>query len=364
MALWLDAGCDPVTENEKADLEAIAAIKESAAIELKDQGNQFVKMGKKHYNNAIDCYTRAINQKALSDPDQSILFSNRAQVNMLLGNYRRALTDAEEAIKLCSTNVKAYYRASKAAFSLNLYSEAASLCQRGFEQAPSNEELKKLFMQIDLRRQEEESHKSRVLEAVGAAKDLLSAMENRGLTFGKALYQELTGLRKPVLDKSGILHWPVVLLYAEVMSSDFIEDFCETDMFSSHLDMMFSEFSQPLPWDMDNAYTREAVELYYQAGTGSPLSKKETLKYLLEGVVMSVPESLFDNEKDSEKDLCNTVSCIGSNHGKWIKVNEKKTLLDILQQPDYIIPAIPVFFVVSKKSGFYKEFRAGKWSPP
>ena len=60
----------------------------------------------------------------------------------------------------------------------------------------------------------------------------------RGLKIGSASYQELTGLRKPVLDKNNILHWPVLLLYAEVMSSDFIEDFCETDMFAAHLDMI------------------------------------------------------------------------------------------------------------------------------
>lgn len=52
------------------------------------------------------------------------------------------------------------------------------------------------------------------------------------------MYQELTGSRKPVLDKNSILHWPVLLLYPEVMSSDFIEDFCETEMFSAHLDMI------------------------------------------------------------------------------------------------------------------------------
>jgi hypothetical protein len=68
--------------------------------------------------------------------------------------------------------------------------------------------------------------------------ELVSAMETRGLKIGKAMYRELTGLKKPVLDKSKILHWPVLLLYAEVMSSDFIEDFCETDMFSVHLDMI------------------------------------------------------------------------------------------------------------------------------
>lgn len=52
------------------------------------------------------------------------------------------------------------------------------------------------------------------------------------------MYQELTGVKKPVLDKDKILHWPVLLLYAEVMSSDIIEDFCETDMFSAHLDII------------------------------------------------------------------------------------------------------------------------------
>lgn len=63
-------------------------------------------MGKKHYADAIDCYTRAIDQKVLSDSEHSVLFSNRAHVNLLLGNYRRALMDAEEAIKLLPTNVK------------------------------------------------------------------------------------------------------------------------------------------------------------------------------------------------------------------------------------------------------------------
>lgn len=73
---------------------------------LQEKGNEYVKMGKKHYTDAIDCYTRAINQKVLSDSENSVLFANRAHVNLLLGNYRRALTDAEEAIKLCPTNIK------------------------------------------------------------------------------------------------------------------------------------------------------------------------------------------------------------------------------------------------------------------
>ncbi|PIN26246.1 hypothetical protein CDL12_00990 [Handroanthus impetiginosus] len=144
MALWMEAGSEPKTKEEIFDLEAISALKESAAIELKEKGNEYVKKGKKHYSDAIDCYTRAINQKALSDSETSILYSNRAHVNLLLGNYRRALQDAEEAIKLTPTNVKALYRAVKASLSLNLLDEAKSYCEKGLQQSPDNEELKKL----------------------------------------------------------------------------------------------------------------------------------------------------------------------------------------------------------------------------
>ncbi|KAL0355043.1 UNVERIFIED_CONTAM: Tetratricopeptide repeat protein 4 [Sesamum radiatum] len=270
MALWMEAGSEPKTNEEIVDLEAIAALKESAALELKEKGNEYVKMGKKHYSDAIDCYTRAINQKALSNSESSILYSNRAHVNLLLGNFRRALQDAEEAIKLSPTNVKALYRAVKAALSLNLMNEAKSYCEKGLQQSPDNEELKKLAKQIDVKISEQQQHEAEVSKAVAAAKDLISAFEDRRIKFGKAMYQELTGIKKPMLDKNKILHWPVLLLYAEVMSSDIIEDFCETDMFSVHLDMisllpnMFSESSPPLPWDTENAYTRDAIELYYE----------------------------------------------------------------------------------------------------
>ncbi|CAJ2651553.1 tetratricopeptide repeat protein 4 homolog isoform X1 [Trifolium pratense] len=417
MALWMEKGSEPLTENEKADLEAIAAIKESAALELKEKGNQYVKMGKKHYSDAIDCYTRAINQKALSDSETSILFSNRAHVNLLLGNFRRALTDANDALKLNPSSIKAIYRAAKASISLNLLDEAQDYCQMGLHLDPKNEELKKLDNQIGLKILDNEKHEAQVSKAIAEAKEIVSATENRGLKIGKAMYRELTGLKKPVLDKSNILHWPVLLLYAEVMSSDFIEDFCETDMFSVHLDMVFAD-DQPLPWDVENNYKREFIELYYevsfllplklyssyccdkviftirffclhcsywhivsnigklilqkqffslasyslfyQAGLGLRLSKEKLLRYLLEGTAAaSNGEGIGDDEKDAVDNLKQNQSS-----PKWIKVNERRTLHDVLKEPNFIIPEIPVFYVVSKQSSFYKKFKDGKWAPP
>lgn len=361
MALWMEKGSEPLTDSEKADLDAISALKESAAFELKEKGNQYVKMGKKHYSDAIDCYTRAIDQKALSDSETSLLFSNRAHVNLLLGNFRRALSDSEEAIKLSPTNLKALYRAAKASLSLNLLSEAKSHCENGIKQDPDNQELKKLLRQIDSLKLEQEQREAQVSMAVSEAKNLLSVVESRGYKIGKAMFRELVGLRKPVLDKSNILHWPVLLLYAEFMSSDFIEDFCETDMFSAHLDMMFSESSPPLPWDIENNYTRKDIELYYEATKGGCLSKKKILHYFLEGTAASNVEDIGDEGDDAVQDS-NGLSSSGSS--KWIKVNEKRTLHDVLKEPNFIIQGIPVFYVVSKKSNFYRKFKAGLWAPP
>ncbi|CAN1341959.1 Tetratricopeptide repeat protein 4 homolog [Linum perenne] len=361
MALLMEKGSEPTTESEIIDLDAIAALKQSSAIELKEQGNQYVKMGKKHYSDAIDCYTRAINQKALSDLETSLLYSNRAHVNLLLGNYRRALTDAEEAIKLFPSNVKAFYRAAKASLSLNLLSEAKSFSEKGLELDSSNVELDKLVRQISDLKVQQDKREAEANNAVAEAKELLAAFDNRGLKMGIAMYRELVGLRKPLLDKNKLLHWPVLLLYAEVMSSDFIEDFCEIDMFSTHLDMlsnMYSESVLPLPWDTENNYTREAIELYYEAGSGVCLPKTKVLKYLLEGTAGANLES----EKD-EKDTTENISR-GKAISKWVKVNEKRKLIDVMKEPDFIIPGIPVFYVVSKRSSFYEKFRSGKWKLP
>ncbi|XP_006355898.1 tetratricopeptide repeat protein 4 homolog [Solanum tuberosum] len=363
MALWMEAGSEPKTEKELADLDAISALKESTAFELKELGNEYVKKGKKHYSDAIDCYTRAINQNALSDAEQSILCSNRAHVNLLLGNYRRALQDAEDAIKLNPSNVKALYRAAKASVFLNLLAEAKGLCEKGLQHSSSNEELKKLARHIDIQKSEMERRDAEVSKAVSSAKTIVSAFETRGLKIAKPMYQELTGLRKPTLDKNNILHWAVLLLYPEVMSSDFIEEFCETDMFSAHLDMMFSEGCPPLPWDKENAYTRDAVELYYEACAGVCLSKRDILQYLLEGTAASHVEDFGDEESASA--LSSTKGSISQEDVPgWVKINEKTTLYNVLKELSCVVPGLPVFWVVSRNSSFYKDFKSGNWSSP
>ncbi|GKD21492.1 hypothetical protein Tco_1223195 [Tanacetum coccineum] len=112
------------------------------------------------------------------------------------------------------------------------------------------------------------------------------------------MFQELTELKKPILDKDRILHWYVLLLYVEVMSSDFIEDFCGIDMFAAHLELISfltqyyytinvtrrQDFSvEQLPWDKENSYTRDSIELYYEDGSGAVYLRKKLLAISFNG---------------------------------------------------------------------------------
>ncbi|XP_020425414.1 uncharacterized protein LOC109946248 isoform X1 [Prunus persica] len=91
--------------------------------------------------------------------------------------------------------------------------------------------------------------------------------------------------------------------------------------------------------------------------------KTKILHCLLEGTAASHVENIGDEEKDANKNS-NDGSSAGKGSSKWVKVNEKRALHDVLKEPKFVIRGIPVFFVVSKRSSFYKEFKAGKWAPP
>lgn len=54
--------------------------------------------------------------------------------------------------------------------SLDLLDEARSYCEKGLQQSPDNEELKKLAKQIDVKKSEKEQHETEVSKAVAAAK--------------------------------------------------------------------------------------------------------------------------------------------------------------------------------------------------
>lgn len=89
-----------------------------AAIDLKEKGNKCYKTG--DYARAEKLYTEAIN----CDPQNSVLYTNRAMVLLKLNLYDRVIEDAIYAIRLHPLNMKAYFQLAQAQLALNCYQEA------------------------------------------------------------------------------------------------------------------------------------------------------------------------------------------------------------------------------------------------
>ena len=78
---------------------------------LQNQGNEALKTGLKHrkkfyFREAIAAYTKGINEKCGDSSIEATLLSNRAQVQLQLGNDRNALDDSLAALQLDADNLK------------------------------------------------------------------------------------------------------------------------------------------------------------------------------------------------------------------------------------------------------------------
>lgn len=105
---------------------------EEIALNLREQGNENFKKGKAHYKDAIKFYTDSIKVKGVTETRMhAVTLCNRAAVHLKLENYRHAIEDCEEAIKIDPSLSKAYWRAGKAYQSLYKYAEAIEFCTRG-----------------------------------------------------------------------------------------------------------------------------------------------------------------------------------------------------------------------------------------
>jgi hypothetical protein len=80
---------------------------------LQKQGNNKLKIGLKAKNKillreAVDFYTKGLELKCQDTGLNSVLLSNRAHVELLLGNWRKALQDSHDAREADPSNVKVH----------------------------------------------------------------------------------------------------------------------------------------------------------------------------------------------------------------------------------------------------------------
>ena len=112
------------------------------AEEFKEKGNAFFKIGK--LNEAHEMYSEAI-LLGLKGKQGAIYYSNRAFANIKLENYGIAIHDANKALELDPTFIKAYYRRGSAYLALNHLDDAVKDFHRVCKLAPNDKDARQKY---------------------------------------------------------------------------------------------------------------------------------------------------------------------------------------------------------------------------
>ena len=102
------------------------------AEDFKEQGNTAYKGGE--YELAHELYTKAI----FHNPSNAGYYGNRSATLLMLEEYRKALDDAVQSIKLDEGFVKGYLRAAKCHLMLGNPSLSIDFYRKVLERAPGN----------------------------------------------------------------------------------------------------------------------------------------------------------------------------------------------------------------------------------
>ncbi|TRY64096.1 hypothetical protein TCAL_12599 [Tigriopus californicus] len=299
---------------------------EELAKNYKEDGNFNFKC--KKYRFAIASYTEGLKCKCSDDLLNAQLLTNRAASQFRLKNFRSSLLDCRMALAKKSDHLKALLKGAECALELKRFDECVQICDKGILAHPEEAKLVN-FRQIAIVKQKEiERNQRREAALQKKAKveeaKLLAAIKARGINVVSQKGQSdlaldslepthPAALRKRVhfsaLDASSLV-WPVLFLYPEHGETDFVEEFEENQCFADHLDVMFGKESPKAPWDVEEKYVPEQMNLFFEDILNQKLvsiNRQSTLKTVLSdaryrlvggtpGIIVTVKGSKFETD--------------------------------------------------------------------
>ncbi|KAK5072257.1 HSP70/90 co-chaperone, partial [Cryomyces antarcticus] len=158
--------------------------------------------------------------------------------------------DCASALRINSSNVKAWYRSASACLALDKIPEAEDSCARGLEVDPDNAALRLLHNKVGKRKEHVESlereRRKREERKRAEERALKVALKGRNILTRQSgqppEMEDATIKLSDPLDASSTLSFPAILLYPLQLQSDFIKAFQETESVGQHLTYIF-----PLP---------------------------------------------------------------------------------------------------------------------
>lgn len=202
------------------------------------------------------------------------LYNNRAASHWHLKNYRSALIDSEKALSFNPDHVKARIRAANAALEVGKYDTCIEHCQKILSTQSKEKEVtellntakkKKMIQERDQRKKERS-----VAKHAEQREDVIKAIIERGIKINNCededdidlskLEPSLPGAQEAIVHiEDGILKWPVLFLYPEYQMTDFIKGCPENVPLINQLEQLF-----PAPWDEENKYSCDKVNVYFE----------------------------------------------------------------------------------------------------
>jgi hypothetical protein len=128
----------------------------------------------------------------------------------------------------------------------------------------------------------------------------------------------------------------VVMLYSIIMSS--------TPSLSL-LQLLLPNDGPPIPWDPRGDYRALNVDVFYKANSVKPLPIAECWKAGADRDASASDSYVPEGE---------AADAVGAS---WVRVPVAAPLATVLSAPDYVVPEVPVFYIVARSSPMWSAMR-------
>jgi tetratricopeptide (TPR) repeat protein len=114
--------------------------------ELKEAGNAAYKQDR--FDDAVDCYTKAIKVTKDDEKEKSTYYKNRAQAHLKLENWECAIADCNKALELVPKDPKAYFRRCQAYEALEQIDKAYIDAKEVHNLDPKNKAIEPILVRL------------------------------------------------------------------------------------------------------------------------------------------------------------------------------------------------------------------------
>ncbi|KAF4678168.1 Tetratricopeptide repeat protein 4 [Perkinsus chesapeaki] len=172
---------------------------------FKERGNEQMKGGL--LDGAVNAYTNALAVHSGDSKLDATVHSNRAQAYLKQGKYIQCISDAQQALSLDPTQIKAAYRGAVGCLKLQLYARAAKFARCGLKIDPDSKDLSNVMGEaIEELKKARTQREQQKLEEHGETAEVDSALKT---DWQKAVREDikLKEIAKDMFPNKGCVPW-------------------------------------------------------------------------------------------------------------------------------------------------------------